>query len=404
MRRAPPVKRVVADTEPRVAALEKLVRVCGAGFAERYGRPATVIASAPGRINVIGEHTDYNEGLALPGAVDRWVVVALSARDDGHMRVYSEAFDEDATASWAQPLADEVGGWSRIPLGAGRLFAGHVAVDGGFDAFIGGNLPPGAGLSSSAALEVAVLNALRRAFDVPLDDLDLVRTAQRVEHECLGVKTGLMDQYTSQFARREALMVVDFHAVTHEYIKASLPGWGWVLLDSGVRRRLADSAYGERVAETRAALARVARVDDTVSSFRDLEEGHLAAVDDEVLRRRLRHYVRENQRVGRAVKAITGGDAEALGALLLASHASLRDDYAVSCAELDVLVDAAARSGECAGARMMGGGFGGCTINLVRVSTASRFVDHASSEFERCFGHTPGAGIFHLAGGARVHG
>ncbi len=148
----------------------------------------------------------------------------------------------------------------------------------------------------------------------------------------------------------------------------------------------------------------MARVDDAVSSFRDLEEGHLAAVDDEVLRRRLRHYVRENQRVGRAAKAITGGDADALGALLLASHASLRDDYAVSCAELDVLVDAAVRSDECAGARMMGGGFGGCTINLVRVSAAGRFVDHASSEFERRFGHTPDAGIFRLVGGARVHG
>jgi galactokinase len=212
-----------------------------------------------------------------------------------------------------------------------------------------------------------------------------------------------MDQYTSQFAHRKELMLVDFRAVSHEYIEASLKGWVWLLLDSGVRRQLADSAYGARVNETRVALKRVVRVIDEVSSFRDLKEKHLAAVDDDVLRRRLRHYVTENDRVQQAAKAIIAGEPEALGRLLRASHVSLRDDYAVSCAELEVLVDAAACSDECAGARMMGGGFGGCTINLVRASAVNCFLDHASSEFECRFGHTPDAGIFHLVRGAYVH-
>lgn len=403
MRRARSLKRIVADLEHPVEMLEELVHQCSVGFLERYGQPAKAIASAPGRINVIGEHTDYNEGLALSGAIDRWVVVALSPRGDRQMRVYSEAFNQEATASLEDPIANEVVDWGRIPLGTGLLFAGLAAVDAGFDALIGGNVPLGAGLSSSAALEVAVLNALRHAFDISLDNLELVRIAQGVEHEYLGVKTGLMDQYTSQFAHRKELMLVDFRAVSHEYIEASLKGWVWLLLDSGVRRQLADSAYGARVNETRAALKRVVRVIDEVSSFRDLKEKHLAAVDDDVLRRRLRHYVTENDRVQQAAKAIIAGEPEALGRLLRASHVSLRDDYAVSCAELEVLVDAAACSDECAGARMMGGGFGGCTINLVRASAVNCFLDHASSEFECRFGHTPDAGIFHLVRGAYVH-
>ncbi|SVA30757.1 uncharacterized protein METZ01_LOCUS83611, partial [marine metagenome] len=266
--------------------LEELVHQCSVGFIERYGQPAKAIASAPGRINVIGEHTDYNEGLALSGAIDRWVVVALSPRGDRQIRVYSEAFNQEATASLEDPIANEVVGWGRIPLGTGLLFAELAAVDAGFDALIGGNVPLGAGLSSSAALEVAVLNALRHAFDISLDNLELVRTAQGVEHEHLGVKTGLMDQYTSQFAHRKELMLVDFRTVSHEYIEASLKGWVWLLLDSGVRRQLADSSYGARVNETRVALERVVRVIAEVSSFRDLKEEHLAAVDDDVLRRR----------------------------------------------------------------------------------------------------------------------
>ena len=182
MRRARSLTRIVADLEHPVEMLEELVHQCSVGFLERYGQPAKAIASAPGRINVIGEHTDYNEGLALSGAIDRWVVVALSPRGDRQMRVYSEAFNEEATVSLEDPIANEVVDWGRIPLGAGLLFAELTAVDAGFDAFIGGNVPMGAGLSSSAALEVALLNALRHAFDISLDDLELVHIAQGVEH------------------------------------------------------------------------------------------------------------------------------------------------------------------------------------------------------------------------------
>jgi len=384
------------------ASLAELVEAQHAAFAARYGEPPVETASAPGRINVIGGHTDYNQGLALPGAIDRWVVVTLSPRRDDAKRLHSEAFRETVVAPASQPVT-VARGWSRIPWGAVQTFTDAAGESRGFDALIGGNLPLGAGLSSSAAVEMALLNALRGAFDADIDDLDLVRRAQRVENECLGVATGLMDQYTSQFSRPDALMLIDFESTTHQYIDARLDGWVWLLLDTKVRHELADSAYGERVEEMRLALARVSDADGSVASFRDLLEMHIDGIEEEVLRRRLRHYVGENARVRSAVRAIGAGDAEGLGELMFASHDSLRDDYAVSCAELDVLVDAAAAAPGCAGARMMGGGFGGCTINLVRQSATDDFVDRIAPEFERRFGYAPAADVCRLVGGARVH-
>jgi galactokinase len=388
----------------RTLELDELVAAARRGFTERFGAAPMVTASAPGRINVIGEHTDYNDGLALPGGIDRWAVVALSPRDDDLMQIYSEAFEEQIEARLGV-VADAAGvtDWAALPTGAGRL---HAAANmrRGFDALIGGNVPVGAGVSSSAAVEMALLNALRAAFESGIEDVELVRLGQRVEHEYLGVETGLMDQYTAQLARPGTLMLIDFRELAHEYVDIALDGWVWLLLDSGVRHELAASAYGERVRETRAALEQVMRADREVRSFRDLTEAHLGSVDDDPLRRRLRHYVRENERVRRAVAALAAGEVAEVGRLMLASHESLRDDYEVSCPELDLLVDVAAGVDGCAGARMMGGGFGGCTVNLVRCEEA---IDHVITEvattFQGRFGRAPGAGVFRLVGGAVVH-
>jgi galactokinase len=387
----------------RTLELDDLVAAARRGFTERFGAAPMVTASAPGRINVIGEHTDYNEGLALPGGIDRWAVVALSPRDDDLMQIYSEAFEEQIEARLGV-VADAAGvtDWAALPTGAGRL---HAAANmrRGFDALIGGNVPVGAGVSSSAAVEMALLNALRAAFESGIEDVELVRLGQRVEHEYLGVETGLMDQYTAQLARPGTLMLIDFRELTHEYVDVALDGWVWLLLDSGVRHELAASAYGERVRETRAALEQVMRADREVRSCRDLTEAHLGSVDEEPLRRRLRHYLCENERVRDAVAAIAASQAAELGRLMLASHESLRDDYEVSCPELDLLVDVAAGVDGCAGARMMGGGFGGCTVNLVREEAIDDVITEVAATFQRRFGRAPGAGVFRLVGGAAVH-
>jgi galactokinase len=413
----------VLEAVPR--DLENLVEQQRSAFAARFGHPPAYIASAPGRINVIGEHTDYNRGLALPGAIDRWIVATLSLRTDGLVRVHSEAFDETVQMIAAQADAAEPGGpgsqpmvgdragddarsrtrarWAGIPRGALALLQAGGAHIAGCDVLIGGNLPRGAGVASSAAVEMALLNALRAAFGAPIDDLALVRLAQRIEHDFLGVQTGLMDQYTAQLAHPGNLMLVDFDRLAHRNVPARVDGWVWLLLDSGVRHELAGSAYGERVEQMAEALARVAAADATVACFRDLLESHVDLLDDTVLRRRLHHYVRENDRVSAAAAAVATGNAVALGALMLASHASLRDDYEVSCAELDLLVDAAASAPGCAGARLMGGGFGGCTLNLVRADAVEAFVAEVAPAFERGYGRVPAAAVYRLVGGAALH-
>ena len=383
--------------------LEQLVAESRAGFAKSFGSEPAVTVSAPGRINVIGEHTDYNRGLALPGAIDRWTLVSMAPRDDGIVGVESDRFTPEARWDLDRPRSDGGPLWGDLVFGVASVFFKLADSSSGFEARISGNVPLASGVSSSAAVEVALLGALRAAFAVDLDDFALVCASQRVEHEHMGVATGLMDQYTSQFSRPDTLMLVDFDGPNHEYVPADLEGWVWVLVDTKVKRELAASAYGERVLETRNALEQIAAADPTVTSFRDVREGHLSKIADDVPRRRLLHYVRENDRVRRAVEALSAGDVPTLGALMKESHVSLRDDYEVSCDELDRLVDSARDFSDCAGARMMGGGFGGCTINLVRRSEVDAFVAAISPEFEARFGYAPEAAVYTLAGGARVH-
>lgn len=383
--------------------LEQLVAESRAGFAESFGYEPAVTVSAPGRINVIGEHTDYNQGLALPGAIDRWTLVSLAPRDGDNVVVESDKFSARATWPIDGSPSDGSPLWGDLVFGVSAVFFQLAGFPAGFEARITGNVPLASGISSSAAVEVALLGALRAAFGVGLDDFELVLAAQRVEHEHLGVATGLMDQYTSQFSRPGTLMLVDFGGPSHEHIAAGLQGWVWILVDTKVRRELAASRYGERVLETRSAFEQIVAADPTVTSFRDVREGHLPKVGDEIPRRRLLHYVRENERVRRAAAALSKGDIRALGTLMRESHVSLRDDYGVSCPELDCLVDSALAFAGCAGARMMGGGFGGCTINLVRGSGIDTFAAGVSPEFEARFGYAPEAAVYTLGGGACVH-
>lgn len=380
---------------------DRLIAANREAFGRVFGGRPSLIAAAPGRINVIGEHTDYNGGLSMPGAIDRWTLAGLRPRSDRRVAVYSERFD--ASASWilGQPAPPDTG-WQKRIFGLVEVFSRRRELRRGFDACLTGNLPVGAGVSSSAAVAVALLNALRAACGAALDDLSLVRSCQQVEHEFMGIGSGLLDQYASQFSRQGKLMVVDFDRLSHDYLEVEPGTWRWVLVDSLVRRELAASAYLERVAETRRGFEILAGAYPGILRCRDIAEDHLAALDDATLRRRLRHFVTENQRVKTAADLLQQGRWLEVGELLTASHESLERDYQVSCAELDALVAGALAVPGCAGARLMGGGFGGCTINLVEDGALEAFARHVEETYRRKFALRPAVTVYELGPGAKV--
>lgn len=358
------------------------------------GRAPDAVGVAPGRINVIGEHTDYIGGLALPAAVDRYCVVALAPRRDGQVRI--DAADLGETYQWTlgeRPTPTV--GWARLMAGAVEVFREAVGLDSGFDAAVVGDVPRGGGMSSSAALCVAWMVGLEALTGSTVAPTAAVRLAQRVEHEWVDVQCGLLDQTASRCAVPGHLLRVDFRSMDVQPVASGLDRCAWLVLDTGVHRELAGSAYADRVREVAAGLARAGR-----GHWRELSEADL--VEGDVLDARLRHGIRENARVEAMVSALAAGDAAAAGRLLRESHASLRDDYAVSCAELDAMVEAAVAEAGCFGARMMGGGFGGCALALVREDDADAVGEAVLTAYRRRFAWP--ARVFRVAmvGGARA--
>ncbi|NQU26753.1 MAG: galactokinase [Candidatus Marinimicrobia bacterium] len=362
-----------------------------------------VITIAPGRINIIGEHTDYNGGLALPAAINRWICVAVSRRNDTMIEAVSLDFEEEYTLGPNDPL-DRAPGWMRYVGGAVKVFTERSGNDSGWNIVIHGNLPIGAGLSSSAALEMAILNALREATRSSIDDLELIKLGRQVEHQYLGLSSGLLDQYAIQFSRSDRLLLIDFYDLTHSYTPVGMKNFCWAIVDSGVRRELTDSRYEQRVQECRVGLTVLQSVGAPVETIRDITAEQLEKYKSASTRlqmNRLWHVVSENNRVVEAVRALKICDFNYLGALLKASHTSLRDDYEVSCPVLDILVEAAAGPG-CPGARMMGGGFGGCIIALVAEKNWDIFKRRVEVTYRNEFLRKPKIYKFDLVDGASI--
>jgi galactokinase len=317
-----------------------------------------VVAFAPGRVNLIGEHTDYNGGLALPFAISQGISVDAVARDD--LVIRARALDLGEDFAFAVTQRERERGWRAFVIGmAAELEALGVGVDGA-ELQIGGDLPRGAGLSSSAALEVALCLALLALAGIdPAEPgrLELARVCARVENEWVGAQTGLLDQLASLFGEADAALSIDFATLEIETVPLRLGGWRLVVLDSGERHEHAGGGYNERRAECARAceLLGVAALSEAGASGIERLPGPL--------RRRSRHVLSENERVRAAVAALREDDMPALGALLSASHASLRDDYEVSTAAVEATVARLSDAGA-AGARIMGGGFGGCVLAL----------------------------------------
>ena len=360
-------------------------------FARRYpDAPAPRLVRAPGRVNLIGEHTDYNLGFVMPIALDLACFIASAPATHGKLRVYSENLRE--SREWeigALPELKPSHDWGDYVAGVARsLLQAGLKIE-PRDMLINSRVPVGAGLSSSAALEVS--SALASLGQQRLKRIEVVRICHRAENEFVGLPCGVMDQYVSLFAREGAALEIDCRTLQHQPVL--LPaGVDIVAVNTMVKHELGQSAYRERVAECQAAVQAIQVRHPLVKTLRDATLGDLESVERVIsgpVMRRAHHVITENERVQEFVAACECGDRDEMGRLFVASHRSLQRDYEVSCEELDFLVDTALGVEGVFGARMTGGGFGGCTVNLVAPDARERFESTISEAYQQRFGIWP---------------
>jgi galactokinase len=373
-------------------------------FRKSRGRAPRLFA-APGRVNLIGEHTDYNDGFVLPMAIDRRTVVAAAAREDRRVVVESlsiEGPSRDAEIDLDAPHAGKRGTWVDYVEGVARVLEARGHRLRGADLVLDSDVPSGAGLSSSAALEVGVGLALLAVADQKTDAVALALAAQAAEHEYVGTRCGIMDQYISALAREHHALLIDCRSLEPAWVP--LDGdVRIVICDTKVKHSLATGEYNTRRAECEDGVSRLRERIPGIRALRDVTVDQLReheVVLPDVVRRRCRHVVSENERTFRAAAALRAGDHRAFGELMYASHASLRDDYEVSAPELDACVEAARRVRGVFGARMTGGGFGGCTVNLVETAALPELTASLGEEMERRFGKRPDVFVSGAAPGA----
>jgi galactokinase len=350
------------------------------------------IFSAPGRVNLIGEHTDYNDGFVLPLAIERRTLVAAAARSGRRVRVRSLALDQASVFDLDAPAAPRRGNWLDYVEGVARVLEERGHRLGGAQLLIQSDVPLGSGLSSSAALEVAVGLALLSVSGRSLESVELARVAQAAEHQYVGTLCGIMDQYCAVLARRGHALLIDCRSLEATPVSADLADATVLVCNSRVKHELASSEYNARRGECRRGVELLGGAPSGIRALRDvdlptLERNH-ARLPPRVLSR-CRHVVTENARTVQAAQALRTGDLEAFGRLMFASHDSLRDDYEVSCGELDLLVDVARRQPGVFGARLTGAGFGGCTVTLVRKDAADAVAAELSAALLRQYGLTP---------------
>ncbi|WP_162416238.1 galactokinase [Cyclobacterium roseum] len=355
-------------------------------FLEKYQSEPLLVRS-PGRINLIGEHTDYNEGYVLPAAIDKYIYLGFAKNATGTCRVYSLDFEEAETFSLNELKPRK--GWINFVMGvaAQLLQAGHKLE--GFDCVFGGDIPIGAGLSSSAALENGVGMGLSELFELRIEKLDLVRYSQQAEHAFAGLHCGIMDMFASMMGRKDQVIRLDCRSLEHSYFPLELGDFQLLLCNTKVAHTLAESAYNKRREECQEGVNQVKQQFPEVKSLRDVTPQMLEKAKGEMaplVYQRCAYVIRENERVITTCDALAEDDLEAVGHLLYGSHKGLSEAYEVSCPELDFLVDFTRDLPYVLGARMMGGGFGGCTLNLLKKSATKEFIASITRAYQEQFG------------------
>ncbi len=355
---------------------------------KEFGAPrGALVARAPGRVNLIGEHTDYNDGFVLPCAIEKAVWIMGRRRDDQTVRLISLNYDDtcESTLDHLTPRQDRP--WSDYLLGVTSVLLNEGFEVQGWEGVVGGDVPLGAGLSSSAALEVATATLLRELFRLEMNDRRLALLAQRAENAYVGVQCGIMDQFASAFGEVDHVLFLDCRTQEPKQISAQLGNAAIVICDTKVERGLVDSEYNTRRSQCEEGV-RVLREhrSEEIHALRDATMDDLEACRDvlsDAVYRRCKHVVTENPRVLETIDALKTGDLRRIGELMLDSHKSLRDDYEVSCKELDLLVDLAMECPGVYGSRMTGAGFGGCTVSLVDKERVTEFKNRVVEGYLR---------------------
>jgi len=384
-------------------SLRDFAEQTSAQFKQRFGRAPRWLVAAPGRVNLIGEHTDYNDGFVLPMGIDRYTVIAASPNNTHQINLHSATTNSAAIIDLNGPVERGQPEWANYSRG---VIAGVQRLGwqlSGCDALVDSNVPLGGGLSSSAALEVATATLLEASADRALDPVEKALLCQRAEHEFAGVPCGIMDQFTSVLAKENHLLLLDCRSRSTELVPLTDPSISVLIINTNVRHELTGGEYAQRRAQCEAAARAL-----SVPALRDATMANLEAARprlDPITFRRARHVITEIERTLQAARAIRASDWPTAGRLMYASHASLRDDFEVSCPELDLVVELAQSIGETGGVigcRMTGGGFGGCTVGLVKTDSIARISESVSKKYHERTGIEPTLFVSRPAGGAVI--
>ena len=387
------------EMQQRIARLRE-------AFSNAFGHAEkTTIAKAPGRVNIIGEHTDYNDGYVLPIAIDRSALVAFRPNGSSTVNIHSVNYEESASFDLDAEKPESDVQWLRYPFGIAKVLQGDGHTLAGIDAAVAGNVPLGGGLSSSAAVEVAFGLAFCHASRLDVDRLTLAKLCRQAESTYAGVNCGIMDQYVALFAEKDHAVFLDCRNLTHQLVPCRTDAVKLIVSDTGVRHSLAGSEYNKRRAQCEQGAAFFSRHLENVRNLRDLAPEDMQVLGEDMespVRERCLHVVTENARTMAAANAQRRKNLYQLGVLMSASHESLKNNYEVTCKELDLMVDIAGELPGVFGSRMTGGGFGGCVITLVAAEHAGDFSRAMEREYESATGIRPSIYVVTAESGAKI--
>ena len=380
-----------------------------ADFKRIFERESEEVFFSPGRVNLIGEHTDYNGGHVFPCALSFGTYGVVAKRNDKNVRMYSLNFEDIGIVEFNLDSMEynETHDWVNYPKGVAKVIQDKGNnIEHGLDILVYGNIPNGAGLSSSASLELLMAVILNDTFNFGIDTVDMVKYSQEAENKFIGVNCGIMDQFAIGMGKDSAILL-DCNTLNYRYSEINMEGYSIVIGNTNKRRGLADSKYNERRSECERALSNL-QSKLNIKSLGELSEEEFETnkelIENEIDRKRAKHAVYENQRTLKAVKSLEDNNLELFGQLMVGSHVSLRDDYEVTGIELDTLVSLALKQDGVIGSRMTGAGFGGCTVSIVRNESVGNFIENVTKGYEEVIGYEPTFYVASISNGTRKIG